>query len=89
MHVCSRQYPFLQFWYCIRKLANCCYHIFAVSSQAIYFGVAGLVTGSVIGLCIGYSVRKGSSQMFSTSFSTTPMRAILTTNVGRRVDVSS
>ncbi|CAG7652991.1 unnamed protein product [Allacma fusca] len=57
-----------------------------VSTQAIYFGVAGLVTGSVIGLCIGYSVKKNSSQAFSTSFSNSLMRAILTTNTNRRID---
>ena len=66
---------------------------FPVSKQAIYFGFAGLVTGGVIGLCIGYTVKQSSlsSQYFSspaTNGTPTLMKAILCSSSRRGIDVS-
>jgi hypothetical protein len=63
-----------------------------VSKEAIMFGCGGLLTGALIGICVGYTVRSGSSasSQFSNGGSNNYiMRAILSTSSRRGIDVSS
>jgi hypothetical protein len=60
----------------------------------VYFGFAGLITGGVIGLCIGYTVTRQSifsSQYFpspANGSATTLMKAVFSSCTRRGVDVS-
>lgn len=62
---------------------------FIVPRQAILYGIAGLLTGAIVGSYLGYSLRPTfSSQLGSPDGNTYLMRSIISTNSRRGVDVS-